>query len=130
MQWFLNLSTRAKLFLGFGVMVILLAAVVMTAYTGITAIQVSQKRLYQQDFANAVDLKDIRANQHGVGAALLSMMLLTKRSDQEVWHQEIKDRTKEIDETVQRILERGRNDPKLFSRLEEFNTISSCPKVG
>ena len=31
MKWFLDLSTRAKLFLGFGLMVVLLAAVTITA---------------------------------------------------------------------------------------------------
>ena len=92
MQWFLNLTIRVKLFLGFGLMLVLLATVSVTAYRGIRAIQESQARLYQEDFADVVDLKDIRSNQNGTRAALLTMMSLAKRSDQERWHQEIKDR--------------------------------------
>jgi Four helix bundle sensory module for signal transduction len=126
MNWFLDLTTRTKLFLSFGVMIVLLAMVMITAYRGITAIETSQKNLYAQEFANAVDLKDIRANQNGMRAALLAMLLVPKRSDQEARHQETKDRAKENDETMQRLRERARNDPELLRRLEEFSTIRSA----
>src|SRR5918996_778870 len=99
MNWFLDLTTRTKLFVSFGVMIVLLAVVMLTAYRGITAIATSQQNLYAQEFANAVDLKDIRANQNGMRAALLTMMLVSQRSDQEALHQETKDRAKENDET-------------------------------
>ena len=107
-------------------MIVLLAVVMITAYRGITAIETSQKNLYAQEFANAVDLKDIRSNQNGMRAALLAMLLVPQRSDQEALHQEIKDRAKENDETLQRLRERARNDPELLRRLEEFITIRSA----
>ena len=122
MKWFLNLATRVKLFLGFGLMMIFLAGVIATAYTGITAVQGSQKRLYNEDFATASDLLTLRTELNGVRAALLMMVWMTKRSDQEVWHQDVKDRTKEIDERIARLLDRGRNDPKLLRGLEELQT--------
>src|ERR687892_608308 len=102
MNWFLDLTTRTKLFLSFGVMIVLLAVVMITAYRGITAIETSQKNLYAQEFANAVDLKDVRANQNGMRAALLAMMLVSQRTDQEALQQEIKQRVKGVDETLQR----------------------------
>jgi len=126
MNWFLDLTTRTKLFVSFGVMIVLLAVVMITAYRGITAIETSQKNLYAQEFANAVDLKDIRANQNGMRAALLTMMLVSQRSDQEALQQAIKQRVKEVDETLQRLRERARNDPELLRRLEEFITIRSA----
>ncbi|MBI4573672.1 MAG: MCP four helix bundle domain-containing protein, partial [candidate division NC10 bacterium] len=125
MQWFLNLSIRVKLLLGFGLMLVLLATVSVTAYRGIRAIQESQARLYQEDFADAVDLKDMRSNQNGTRAALLTMILLAKRSDQERWHQEIKDRFKESTETIQNLLGRNRGDPKHLSKLKEFAAVST-----
>ena len=73
MKWFLDLTTRGKLFIGFGVMLAFLAAVIATAYTGITAIQESQKNLYRGDFANALDLMELRAQENGMRAALLSI---------------------------------------------------------
>lgn len=123
MKWLLNLPTRTKLFLGFGLMIVFLAAVVVTAYTSLAAIQESQKRIYSEDFANAVDLSLLRISQNGVRAALLTMMAVTKRSDQEAWHQDARDRAKVIDETVQRLLERNRNDSRVLRRLEELNAV-------
>lgn len=126
MKWFLNLTIRAKLFLGFSFPIILLVIVVVTAYTGIMAIQESQKSLYENEFAIAVDLKDVRSNQNGVRAALLDMMLVTNRSDQEAWHQEIKDRVKKIDEIMQGLLERAQSDPEFLHRLEELNATRNA----
>ena len=54
MNWFLNLSTRGKLFLGVGTMLAIMTAVMLTAYLGISAMQESQQNLYKEDFANAV----------------------------------------------------------------------------
>ncbi len=48
MKWFLDLPTRAKLFVGSGLMIFFLAAVTVTAYKGIATIQGSQERLYEQ----------------------------------------------------------------------------------
>jgi hypothetical protein len=42
MKWFVNFSTRAKLFVGFGVMLALLLVAIFTAYAGITAIEKAQ----------------------------------------------------------------------------------------
>jgi hypothetical protein len=42
MKWFLDLTTRGKLFAGFGVMIVILAIVIATAYYGIAAIQASK----------------------------------------------------------------------------------------
>ncbi len=121
MKWFLDLSTRAKLFLGFGMMIVFLAAVIVTAYRSIAEIQASQQRLHDEDFANAVDLLTLRLHQNGARAALLMMMSITKRPDQEAWHQDVKDRAREIDNIMRRLLERHRNDdPKSLRQLEEL----------
>ncbi|MBZ0096089.1 MAG: methyl-accepting chemotaxis protein, partial [Sulfuricella sp.] len=123
MKWFLNLTMRGKLFLGFGVMIVCLATVTVTAYQGIATIQAAQQKLYQEEFANAQDLMKLRADENGVRASLLSMMLVTKQSDQEIWHQDIKERSQKISEVTQRLLERNRNDLPLFTRLEELKKI-------
>lgn len=51
MKRVLDLKTRNKLMFGFGLMVVLLASVIATAYWGITSIQASQRNLYQEQFA-------------------------------------------------------------------------------
>ena len=123
MKWFLDLPMRAKLFVGFSLMVVFLAVVTITAYMGITAIQAAQKSLYEQEFTIAVDLEELRSNQNAAGVAMLTMMMLSERSDQEAQYQEIKNRSKANGEIMQRLLEGGRNDPQLLRRLEEFEVI-------
>ncbi|MGB4359207.1 MAG: methyl-accepting chemotaxis protein, partial [Rhodoferax sp.] len=114
------------LFVGFGLMIAFLAIVIATAYRGIATIQDSQKRLYQEEFANAQDLMKLRMNQNGVRASLLSMMLVTKPSDQEIWQQDVRERGKEIAALTQRLLERNRGDSGSFNKLEEFKKTSEA----
>ena len=126
MKWFLNLTTRSKLFVGFGLMIVFLATVIVTAYLGISALQASQKSLYQADFANALDLMNLRSNQNGVRAAQLTMMVVSDRPDRERWRQDADDRRKEIETTMRSLLDRGRHDPSLLARLEELKAIQDA----
>jgi methyl-accepting chemotaxis protein len=123
MKWFLDLTTRSKLFLGFGMMVAFLAIAIGTAYLGIAEIRASQKNLYEEDFANALGLSDLRSDLNGVRAAQLTMMVLTNLPDQERWRRDANDRSKEIETTMRRLLERGRSDTRLFTRLEELKAV-------
>src|SRR5688500_18505627 len=118
MRWFLDLPIRAKLLIGFGLMVVFLAVVTINAYLAMTAIHDSQRSLYAHEFTIAVDLEELRSNQNAAGAAMLAMMMLSQRSDQEAQHQEIKNLLKENAEIMQKLLEEGRHDPQLLRRLE------------
>lgn len=123
MKWFLDLTTRGKLFAGFGAMLVFLAGVIAIAYIGITSIQASQKKLYQEEFANTVDLMKLRLNENGVRAALLSMISVSQPADRETWHQEIKERSKDVAEITQGLLQRNRNNPAFSSKLDELKTL-------
>ncbi len=123
MKWFLNLSTRNKLFLGFGSMIVFLALVTLSAYRGIVMIQATQHSLYRKEFANTVDLMTMRSDENGVRADLLEMLSAATRTDRESWHKDIKERSKEIAETAQRLLDRNHNDPALLAQLQELNKI-------
>ncbi len=123
MKWFLDFTTRGKLFLGFGLIIACLAGVIATAYWSIASIQTSQRTLYEEEFANAVDLLNLRTDQNGVRAALLSMMTATTNAERETWHQDIKQRSKDIDSTTRQLLERNRKDQHLSARLEELKTV-------
>ncbi|MBU1223611.1 MAG: methyl-accepting chemotaxis protein, partial [Gammaproteobacteria bacterium] len=123
MKWFLDLTTRGKLFLGFGMMILFLLGVVATAYWGISSIQASQRSLYDEQFANAVDLLSLRANENGVRAALLNMMAATTNAERETWHQEIKQRSEEVDDTMRQLAERNQKALRLLDRLRELNSL-------
>lgn len=120
MKWFLNLATRGKLFAGFGVMIVLLTAVIQTAYVRITAINELQNELFEKEFANAVDLMTLRAVQNGERAALLHMMMTAQGANLDAWHQDVKKRAKEGKEVLQRLLERNKNDAAVSGKLDEL----------
>src|SRR5262245_15098283 len=117
MKWLFNISTRSKLIIGFGLLIILSVASIMAAYARIKALEQSQKKLFEVDFANSEDLFLIQVHENGVRAAVLHMLLLKKRADQEVWHQDIEKRSKHIDSAIAALLDRNRNNPQFLSKL-------------
>ena len=123
MKWILDLATRTKLFLGFGAMIILLGAVVMTAYSGIKEIELSQKGLFEEEFSNAMAIKDIRANQNGERESIMTMLLSTDPAVRKAKEQEIMERSKEVDDDLLRLQKGLKNDPQILALLEEFKTV-------
>ena len=73
MKWLLNLSTRAKLVLGFGLMLLFLAAVTMTASVSFRAIQTAQQEI-DSSFATAADLSALEANLDANRVTVLTMV--------------------------------------------------------
>ena len=108
MKWFINLSTRAKLILGFGVMWLLLAVVGFTAYMNITGILQSEKYLRDVDFEIALQLRQLRSHQNFNRAQILNMLLTPKKSDQEAIEKTIADRVQQIDTIIKKL---GALDP-------------------
>ena len=120
MQWFLNLSTRNKLFLGFGLSTLLLAVTVITGYWGMTQINKSAEGLYRINFANATDLWALRAHINSSRSALLTMVLVKEKAEQERSHQKIKERSNKIDRILSELLDRNRNDPSMMATLRQI----------
>ena len=124
MNWFSNLMTRTKLLVGLGLIMIFLVVVIVNAYTTISTIQSSQKRLIENEFATTLDIKDIRSNQNAIRAGLLSTMLITDPSEVQGFEQEIRARGQDNDTKLAELLNRNRNyNPEIYQKLEEFNRI-------
>lgn len=123
MKFMLNLSTRVKLALGFGLILALLIAVALTAYNGIVTVKESQKRLKEQAFQNALDCSRVDSNENGVRASTLAMMLSTNKAEQEISRQDIADRAKEITALLKGLSERNNDNPEFASKLREFDTV-------
>ena len=119
MKWLASLRTRTKLFLGFGLIVALLMVVTLVAYRSIRALEESQRTLFERDFAATVDLLELRADLNRQRSLMLEMMLRPQRSEQRALERDIRERTQKIDRTLQRLSERGRNDPQFLARVEE-----------
>jgi len=123
MKWFLDLTMRGKLFVCFGLIFVLFAAVIATAYTGIATILESQERLYKENLASVRDLMALRANYNGMRALMLEAQLLSKRTEQDPLLAQAAERSKQIDRIVLSLLERAKNDPNRLSRIDELKSV-------
>jgi len=123
MKWFLDLTTRNKLFVCFGLIFALIVAVIASAYTGINTIRESQNRLYQQDFTNLSELQALRVYQNQMRALILEAQLLSKRAEQDPLLAQAAELSKQIDRLILNLLARAKNDPKQLSRLEELKSV-------
>jgi methyl-accepting chemotaxis protein len=122
MKWFVDLQTRNKLFLGFGLLIVLLALVIAVAYRGITTVKQSMQSLAAVEFANVAELRAVQYNQSEIRSKTLTMLLV---ADPAIHERSLKDgdeRTAQNDELVQRLLQRER-DAQHHAKLEEFDRI-------
>lgn len=123
MKWFVDLSTRSKLIIGFGILIALMMIVIFVANRGIAVIQKSQKQIFTEEFANSADLTLLKARQSDIRMALLTMMSMPDRASKEYWHQYIRKTTDEINAINQRLFDRNKNEPRIMLKLEELNTV-------
>ncbi|OGB22392.1 MAG: hypothetical protein A3I66_14315 [Burkholderiales bacterium RIFCSPLOWO2_02_FULL_57_36] len=75
MAFFSNFSTRGKLLLGFGLMIILLAGVSTIAYRDTDRLKASQKALFEEDLSVAINLMTLRNAINRDRVALMSLAL-------------------------------------------------------
>jgi methyl-accepting chemotaxis protein len=120
MKWFINLKTGTKLLTAFGLIILFMIIVMVTAYSGISEIQ--------RNFRAALTLSDLEANNNSQRAAVLTMMSITNRAEQAAAHQQIKEISKENDTLFQTLTDLFRDDSKILSRLAELATIRSAHK--
>ena len=130
MKWFLDLATRAKLLLSFGLMTLFLLIVMLVGYQNIAAIQESQRTLADRDFADAVDLLELRVDLNRQRSQVLEMMLKNQRSEQQAIERDLKERAIEIDRRFQRLFERGRDDPGFLAQLDELKSTLAAYRLG
>ncbi len=123
MQRFLDLTTRTKLLLSFGLMVLLLLAVSVAAYVASANLRSSLESLYEEQFALAVNLKTIRANHNAIRADVLSLLVSTSPAEREVWQQDISVRDNENDALMSELLAGALDDPVLHGHLTEFDSL-------
>src|SRR3990167_10673262 len=96
MKWFQNVSTRSKLFLGFGTVIAMLVVISVVSKTGLSSIEGSQKIIFEKEFANSTNLLRLKAEYDEIRMALLSMMSAPDQDVEERWHQNIKTNAEEI----------------------------------
>ena len=90
MKWFMNVSIRLKLMLGFGFMWLILAGTVIAAYLAIVGISNSARDLHDVHDTIAVDLVEFRANMNYSRAQILEMMMTSDKAKQDAIGRDIR----------------------------------------
>ncbi|MDD5105238.1 MAG: methyl-accepting chemotaxis protein [Desulfuromonadaceae bacterium] len=120
MQWFYDLSTRAKIIFSFGLMLLLLAIIIVTAYTSITAIRGAQRELVQSGFQSVLNLVEIRSHQNHTRAEMMEMTITSDRTRLQAMAQDIKERTSNINQNVKALMELKKGDHAFLAKLQEL----------
>ena len=123
MKWLLDLSTRTKLFLGFGLMLAFLAAVIGAAYWGINTIQATHRTVDEINFANISDVQELLRTQDDIRAFALASLLNPDRTGRDAQARQILDHTRHSDELMKTLRQRDRDDPNVMTRLDELDRL-------
>jgi len=123
MDGFKNIKTGTKLFLGFGIMIVMLAATVAIACNAIGTIRDSQHRLVERDFAVVQDLLELKADLNRQRADIQQMTLATARTEQEAMEKDIKERVAEAEGIMKELATVYKDDPNFSRRLEELAAL-------
>ena len=115
MHWFTHLKTRSKLTVGFGFVIALLLAIVITAWYSLRAVRDAERTI--------ADVISVRANFNGQRSALLSALLLGSGPDAESRLEDVAAYSKENDEALRRLETQSRRDPEVKAGIEQLTAI-------
>jgi methyl-accepting chemotaxis protein len=119
MKWLINLSTRAKLVFGFGIIWFLLAVVIVIAYRDITKIAQSGQEMQGLQFTAALELVELRSNQNYNRAQMLAMMSTADKTEMKKIEEDITQIAQQIDKAIEKLLKLELDD-KYRSQLTEL----------
>jgi methyl-accepting chemotaxis protein len=122
MEWFNNITTRAKLFLCFGVILLFMVVMMVIAYRNITNIAKSEKLLNDVFWTTTVNLAEVRAHQNYNRGGILEMMLATDKSKQNEIEQKLRSNASKIDSILTTLTQLDL-DVQLQDQLKEVGDI-------
>ncbi|WAC04826.1 MAG: methyl-accepting chemotaxis protein [Methanoregula sp.] len=123
MKAFRDFPVKAKLFVSFGIMILLLVIVAATAYLSVAYIQENNKKIHDSDLANVIDVLEVRGYTSENRDEVLSMIVEKNKSAIEQKRQDIIQRKALVDGKMKDLLSRNANDPVLLPKLQSFNEL-------
>ena len=129
MNWIHNLSTRAKLFLGSGLILALLAAAIATALWSIRNIEAAQRVLVGRDLAIVTHIAEMRDIQNLQRIRILDAMMLDKAEHRAVG-QEIQTQGAKFDQHLERLQALIGDNFATAGRILELKTAVEAYRQG
>jgi len=126
MKRLLDLSTRAKLFMAFGLMCLLAAASIAFAWHAMSVMRHSQRTLLDVEVADITDLKDIRANHNGTLASVSAMLLPGNDAALQRLRDDVLRRDREVQAELAAIADRNGSVQRKRDLLREFEALQAA----
>ncbi|MBI2425280.1 MAG: methyl-accepting chemotaxis protein [Candidatus Hydrogenedentes bacterium] len=123
MSLFLNLSTRAKLMVAFGVELILLAAVIGAAYAGLSIVRSMLRSMHEFEFAEVSALIELRAHQNLNRALVLQLYVSEDPAQHAEIQAEMEETTAYSNENLANLMRLNQSDPAASQKLQELETV-------
>jgi methyl-accepting chemotaxis protein len=120
MNFFTDFKTRTKLFLSFGVMLVLLGLVIAASYRALTQIQENERQLFEQQYASAMDIRAARLNQEQIRITALQMLHTKDQRKLEQLRQEGDGLARDTEKLLVGLVDRERNNSGLLPTLQEY----------
>ena len=121
-----DIQTRGKLFLGLFFLIAIVAVAIALSYVNLARMRAAEEHLFNNEFSNALDVKDIRTNQDAIREDMMEMILTDNPSVRTLRRQDAGERKALIDTDIARVSERLKDDPLLFPKLRKFIEIRNA----
>lgn len=130
MNWIHNLSTRAKLFLGSGLILVLLAASIASALWAITNIAASQRILVERDLDIVTTISEMRTIQDWQRIRMLDLMLNKDREELRKSERELQAQGTIFNRLLEKLADQVREDPAAAARVIELKAALDAYREG
>lgn len=121
MNWFYNLSTRAKLMVVFGAMIVLFAVAMGSAYLSIDNLLEAQAEVRDRQ-ANVSDFSRLDANHNVTRVAVLMIFATTDQAERVRLAESVRRATEENSALLARLEARNAGNPELLRLLRDYIT--------
>jgi methyl-accepting chemotaxis protein len=130
MNWIHNLSTRTKLLLGFGVLLVLLAAAVATAVNSLREIDAAQRTLMERDFVILDTVAELRDRQDWQRMRMLDAMISEDPKDRERNVRLIQEGAVKVNLGLDALQARLADDPASLAKVGELRAAIDSYRQG
>ena len=122
MNWIHNLTTRSKLLLGFGVMLLLLVAAVATAIWSLREIEEAQRSLMDRDLAVLNTISEMRDRQDWQRIRMLDAMISEDARDRERNLRLVQEGAEAVNRALEKLATLLAGDPSSLQRVSELRS--------
>lgn len=123
MDWFLNLKTGKKLYLSFGILILILFTVILVSYYSLNELKKNNKTMVTQKVLFLEKLLELRDAQSDALTNLFLLSLSNSELETKKLLDEIKESSKKEDVLLGDIKELQRFYPELQSKIENIETM-------